>query len=167
MKSAMGQSLLRLAAMVLLALAPLACAAKEACPWMNDATAGGFLGGNVASVVTHPEGNKGDATCEFSLIGQGDLLSLRIEVQTMSDLSQYAGFRARCGADSESVRAVGNEAVACSAGTSKRQMTEQVVGRVRNRVFIVRIVARAEVLDPTLARDRAEKAAEQVAGILF
>jgi hypothetical protein len=147
---------------------PAFCDTSEACPWLNAATAGGFLGGPVTSNVTHPSPNKYDATCEF-VRHEGPLTtSLRIEVETMKDPPHdFASYNSRCGADATPLRAIGNEALVCSLQGKKKQVSEQVVSRVRERAFIVRASSNAQPPASSALREQARRAAEQVAGMLF
>lgn len=149
-------------------LLPAMCAADETCPWLNAATADGVLGGSVTTSVTHPNKTPEDAICEF-VRRQGTLLySLRIDVQTMSaPKSQFASFKAQCGTRVEALRAIGNEAVACSHEPDKERTSEQVIGRVRDRAFLVRLSTTDSSLPRDAIREKARSVAEQVAGILF
>lgn len=142
--------------------------AKETCPWLNEATAAGFLGGNVTGTVTHPDRNKDDANCDFTLRRGSATTVLRIEVETMpARAADFAPYLARCGPHSAPLKAIGNEAVACGFDRKKKEVSEQVVGRVRDRVFTVRITSNPGAADRTVLRDRVQKVAEQVAGFLF
>jgi hypothetical protein len=93
---------------------------------------------------------------------------LRIEVVTMSDVAAaFPGFRGRCGIDSQPVRAIGNEAVVCGVAAAVRGgVAEQVVGRVRERAFVVSISAGVGTDQATL-RETTLRVAEMVAGFLF
>jgi hypothetical protein len=152
--------------------------AKETCPWINDPTAAGFLGGDVTSTVTFAikdrtdpnfsNVDKNDATCEF-VHHQGSVVTtLHIEVESMTGPpSSFATYVARCGSQSLPVRAVGNEAVACELEGKKNTISEQIVSRVRGRAFIVRITSTAGSADKELLHQKARNVAEQVAGFLF
>ena len=144
--------------------------AKENCPWLNEATAGGTLEGTVTSTVTHPNSNKDDATCEFIHRDGAIATELEIEVATIGGAHDaFAAYVARCGQNSVPLKAIGNEAVACSVDdrTKKRSVSEQVVGRVRDRAFTVRITSNAASPERGALREAARKIAEQVAGFLF
>jgi hypothetical protein len=155
-------------AMCLAACAPGICQAKETCPWLNEATAAGFLNTSATSSVTHPNKNKGDATCEFIHRDGSVLTELRIEVETMSGPpATFASYAARCGSNASPLTAIGNEAVACGSDGKKGQLSEQVVGRVRDRAFIVLVSSNADLSDRDVLRNKARKVAEQVAGFLF
>jgi hypothetical protein len=156
--------------MVFLALslcAPALCAASENCPWLNAATAAGALKGSVTFTVTHPAADKTDATCEF-VHREGAVLSkLQIEVETMKDPSrEFASYTAKCGRNATPLRAIGNEALLCSL-RSKSQYSEQVVSRVRERAFLVRVSSNSPGPERTELLDKSQKIAEQVAGFLF
>jgi hypothetical protein len=169
----------------LFGVAGVTCHAKEMCPWINEATASGFLHGDVTMTVTHTSNGAdkaaaaaatatgtsvtvGDATCEFVRHDASGVTKLRIEVVTMSDVAAaFPGFRGRCGADGQPVRAIGNEAVVCGATAMARGgVAQQVVGRVRERAFVVSISAAAGTDQATL-RETTLRVAEQVAGFLF
>jgi hypothetical protein len=152
--------------------------AKETCPWINDPTAAGFLGGDVTSTVTFAikdktapnfyNVDKNDATCEF-VHHQGSVVTtLRIEVDTMAGpASSFATYVARCGSQSNPVRAVGNEAVACELEGKKGRISEQIVSRVRGRAFTVRMTSTGGSPERELLRQKVRNVAEQVAGFLF
>lgn len=169
---------------VLFGVAGVGSYAKETCPWINEQTAAGFLHGDVTTTITHNSTGAdkaaaaaatatgtsvtvGDAICEFVRRDATGTTKLRIEVLTMSDVA--AGFpavRARCGAGSQPVRAIGNEAEVCDAAGAGRGVAEQVVGRVRERAFVVSISAGAGA-DQATVRETTLRVAEQVAGFLF
>lgn len=153
---------------LLTACMPSMCQAKEGCPWLNEATAAGALGGPVTSTVAHPGKNSGDANCEFVYRDGSTALTLEIDVETMAEgTNTFASYTARCGPNVEALRAIGNEAVACSLPIKKKAIAEQVVGRVRDRAFIVRVTSNTDSLEPIVLRQKARKIAEQVAGFLF
>ena len=140
----------------------VAKAAEPVCPWLNAATAGGFLQGPARVAVTK---NGEDATCEFTRENSAE--KLRIEVVTMGpSRDELAAYKAQCEQPLASLRAIGNEAVACGVATKNGETAEQVVGRVRNQAFSVRLSAGTSSSRATL-REKVTKVAEQVAGILF
>ena len=166
---------LLLALTTLFIASPSACLAQAQCPWMNAATAAGFLGGEVQSTVSGVTVD-GDATCQFTRQGSsGAGAMLRIAVHTMPHTSQdYAGYLAQCGAGGVALKGIGNQAVQCipSSGVSKGE--ELIVGRVRDRVFVITIKAdwiSEPPTSPTKTRnpisDDSENIAEQVAGSMF
>jgi hypothetical protein len=128
-----------------------ACRAEDACPYLNAATAAGVLGG---AVVSH---NSPDL-CVFT----HDSSELRIEVVTAAP-----PYKLSCGANPTPLKAIGNEAVACSVEEKNGRVAEQVSGRVRDHVFLVRLFTADRSLSRTTLRDKARSIAEQVAGILF
>jgi hypothetical protein len=153
---------------VLLVMSLLAHAeTTEVCPWMNAATAGGFLEGTVTSDVTRPA-NKFDATCEFVRHDGKVVVRLWIEVTTMKDtVAEYPSYISKCGTGATPLRAIGNEALVCSLKEKKKQVAEQIVSRVRERAFIVRVSSNARPLEQTVLREKAREISEQVAGSLF
>lgn len=161
------------------------CRAKEMCPWINEATASGYMRGDVTMTVTHTSMGAdkaaaaaatatgtsemvGDATCEFVRHDASGVAKLHVEVVTMSDFAaSFPAFRGRCGADSQAVRAIGNEAVVCRMkAMAGGGIVEQVVARVRARAFVVSISSSAGTDQATL-RETTLRVAEQVAGFLF
>jgi hypothetical protein len=139
------------------------------CPWMNEATAGGILGG-VVTVTTNVTGH-GDGVCEFWR-RQGTILrQLRISVNIMTDIPrQFPAYLAQCPPTSARLAAVGNEAVTCSDNSKAELYSEQVVGRVRDQAFAVSVsssVGNDASMTQEMRREKANLAAEQVAGILF
>jgi hypothetical protein len=109
---------------------------------MNAASAGGYLGG-AANEAT---------PCNFARANA----SLTIEIATGQDLAPYL---AKCGSQAFPLKAIGNEAFACSMANGER-----VIGRVRDQIFVVTIVTDEA---PAALREKARKAAEQVAGNLY
>lgn len=151
---------------------PSRSVAKESCPWINDATASGALEGTVTATVTHPEMSKDTdvATCVFLHQSGSTGIELRIEVEVLSGKpGAYAAYARRCGSDGVALRAIGNEAVTCSYEDKKKKkwMSEQVVGRVRDHVFTVRVSSNAASADRAILREKARKMAEQLTGYLF
>ena len=142
------------------AFLPLICAAGEKCPWLNSATAAGVLGGAVKSDVTQ-------SACEFVRRDGTSELALRIEVETLGAPREFASRAARCGPGAETLKAIGNEAVACTHSGTKGTTAEQVIGRVRNQAFLVRVSTDDRASAPASLREKARKVAEQVAGFLF
>lgn len=138
----------------------LMCAAEDTCPWLNAATAAGVLGGAVKANVTQ-------TACEFVRLGGSSEPALRIEVETLGAPRDFASRAAQCGSDAEALKAIGNEAVACTHSGKKGRMAEQVVGRVRTQAFLARISTDDHLATSAELREKAGKIAEQVAGFLF
>jgi len=147
------------------------CLAEPQCPWMNAATAGGFLGGEAKAAVTGVT-VEGDATCAFK-VGTGSML--RIAVHTMTHTpEEFPRYLALCGGGSASLKGIGNEASQCMPKAGESKGEELIVGRVRDRVFVISIKAdwiTQPPSNPTKTRnpisDDSENIAEQVAGSMF
>src|ERR1700722_6406127 len=153
-------------------LLPAICQAAEMCPWLNAATAGGVLGGAVDMTVTRRDSSrdssKDDANCDFVRKRGAVLYELRIEVQTMGEaVKEFGSFRSRCGSDARPLKAIGNEALACSVDDKSGHRTAQVVSRGRDRAFIVRVTTTDSAITPDALIEKARGMAEQVAGNLF
>ncbi len=142
------------------ALFPLICVADEKCPWLNAATAAGVLSGAVTATVTQ-------TTCEFVRRDGSIESALRIEVEAIGAPSAFSSLIEQCRTDKVPLKAIGNEAVACSSAEKKGQTAEQVVGRVRNQAFVVRISTNSHAATSAAIREQARKVAEQIAGFLF
>jgi hypothetical protein len=152
-----------------LAFMPAVCHAQAKCPWINEATARGVVGGAVT--VTVKVNDQGAGVCEFSRQEGVAVHQLRIAVDTMTDIpKQFPSYLAQCPPKSAPLRAIGNEAVMCSIQGKEDKYAESVVGRVRNQAFAVSVSSSVQD-DPSMTQEiRREKAnlmAEQVAGILF
>ncbi|MDQ2713270.1 MAG: hypothetical protein M3Y24_13750 [Acidobacteriota bacterium] len=133
---------------------------------MNSATAGGVLGGSVTTHVTHSGKDKGDGACEFIRAGSVTY-TLRIEVTTMAHVpSDFKSWLAQCGRNSTPVRGIGNEAIACDL-TKDSQVSAQILSRVRERAFLVRVTANKSSAPLVPLREQAHSAADQVSGNLF
>lgn len=146
------------------------CRAEEGhCAWLNDATASGVLNGPVTlDLETAP----GDQTiCVFTDPRTAkDYSALRIMVQPLTDVTKaVASHESLCTSPATALKAIGNEAVSCSADVGYSR-GEQVIGRVRDRLFIV-TVSSTMAHDPSMTRqllkDKTRMIAEQVAGALF
>jgi hypothetical protein len=133
---------------------PAMAGAEDRCPWLNAATAGGVLGGAVQMTVT-------PASCEFVRQYSGHETVLRIEVGAVN------APHAQCGSGTVALKAIGNEAMACTHQGKQGWMAEQVVGRVRDQAFLVRVGTDDPSAAAKMLREKARNVAEQVAGILF
>jgi hypothetical protein len=184
-------------ALVVILFVPACCQAEETCLWLNAATAGGILDGAVTATVSRPNGspvnthpanakssagpmnaNPGaanyskdgidDADCVFARRAGTTLTEMRIEVRTMNDSrNELTAHLAHCGALPVPLKAIGTEALACSLDGKAEQHAEQVVGRVRDRVFLVRLSTNDASIGQAVLREKTRKTAEQVAGNLF
>jgi hypothetical protein len=170
-------------------LAPGDCRAEAKCPWLNAATAGGLLGGEVKMAVTAPADpgpvkgvgqasypdqirmDRFDTSCEFTRKADDGVYTLRIAVKTMGDpATEFGAYVAQCGGTSRALKAIGNEAVQCLAKDGSAPDEERVVARVRERAFVLTVSRTG--LKPIapgadLLRDDTRNIAEQVAGSLF
>jgi hypothetical protein len=148
---------------------PAVCHAQAKCPWINEATASGILGGDVTLSATVSD--RGEGVCEFSRHHQDVVYQLRISVNIMSDIAkEFPTYIAQCPPKTNPLPAVGNEAVMCSIQGKGGTSAEMVVGRVRDQAFVVSISSSLQE-DPSMTqemrREKANRVAEQVAGILF
>jgi hypothetical protein len=150
-------------------LGSVECRAEVLCPWLNAATAAGVLGGEVQLSVSGVT-PLGDATCDF-VLKQSASTSLHITVHTMSQIAaDYAAFVAQCGGTFVPLRGIGNEAGQCVPDRNRTQEGERIVGRVRDRAFLI-AVRRSPPASPVASKqglsDETRNLAEQIAGALF
>ncbi len=150
-------------------LMPAACRAETKCPWLNEATARGILGGEVKMTVEiNPQGN---GECQFSRRQGTAVFQLRISVHKMTNVvTQFPTYLSFCPPNSPPLRTIGNEAVTCTTERKGSKYDENVVSRVRDAAFIVSVSSTIQD-DPQMTkqmrRDKANLVAEQVAGNLF
>jgi hypothetical protein len=121
------------------------------------------------SVEMHSTEDGGNI-CIFSTQRDSAVYTLRISVVEIKDpIKGISSYRSRCTSPAISLRAIGNEAVLCGADAGSSH-GEQVIGRVRNNIFIVE-VSDSMAKDPSMTREllqeKARSTAEQVAGNLF
>jgi hypothetical protein len=145
------------------------CHAQPKCPWMNEATARGILLGPVTLTVN--VNDHGDGFCDFSLQHGAAIRHLHISVFNMTDVpKEFPSYLAQCPPRSAALHVIGNEAVFCTTEGDADAHAERVVGRVRAQAFLVDVSSTAPD-DPSMPRemrrDKANLAAELVAGILF
>jgi hypothetical protein len=149
-------------------IAPRCGLAEVSCPWLNSATAAGVLGGEVQANVT-PLTPQGDTTCDFRRTEHSSVSSLTIAVHTMALPSKdFASYLARCSGTAVALKAVGNEAVQCVSNNSSG--AEQIIGRVRDRAFVIDLKRGVPGQRTSTAGGLSEEArnvAEQIAGALF
>lgn len=152
-----------------LLLLTASCRAQAHCAWLNDATASGFLNGPVTLDLETAADD--ESICVFTNLKTAkDYSTLRIMVQPLKDVNNaVASHKSRCTSAPVALRAIGNEAVSCSADVGYSR-GEQVIGRVRDRLFIV-TVSSTIAQDPSATRqllqEKARTIAEQIAGALF
>jgi hypothetical protein len=149
-------------------VAPRRGLAEVPCPWLNSATAAGVLGGDVQANVT-PLTPLGDTTCDFRRTDQSTVSSLTIAVHTMASPSKdFVSYLAGCAGTKVPLKAIGNEAVQCVQNNGSG--VEQIIGRVRERAFVIDLKRSSTGHRTSIASGLSEEArnvAEQVAGALF
>lgn len=149
---------------------PVRAHAKNNCPWLNEATASGLLGGDATGDFT--EATTGQpSVCTFTQQADGVTRTLRLTVEVATDpQARLTAVVQSCGADAAPLKAIGNSATVCSADERKGPLGERVVGRVRDQVFTITLKTTLKG-DPTMTRDMLKAhiytAAEQIAGNLF
>jgi hypothetical protein len=163
---------MRMSPTLLLSLAlftPAICRSQTKCPWLNEATARGILGGDLNLSVTLDD--QGAGVCKFTRQHGSATQELRISVTFMTNIAkQFPVYLAQCPPKSAPLPATGNEAVVCAIHSKADQYAEKVVGRVRNQAFVVSVSSTIQD-DPSMTqamrREKANLTAEMVAGILF
>jgi hypothetical protein len=164
-----SRSALRLALGLSLGMTVRVAQAANTCPWMNEATASGLLGGD--AIGNYQASSAGQAAvCTFTEHRDHATRVLRIQVETRPDASvRLRSMEDACRSDGRPLQAIGNEALVCADDRGGR-LGEQVLGRVRDQIFTIRVSSSLKN-DPTLTRDALQRlistAAEQVAGNLF
>lgn len=139
------------------------------CAWLNDATASGVLNGPATLALETAPGDQ--SICVFTNLKTAkDYSALRIMVQPLADVTKaVASHESLCTAPAAALKAIGNEAVSCSADVGYSR-GEQVIGRVRDRLFIVTVsstIAQDPLMTRQLLQAKARMIAEQIAGALF
>jgi hypothetical protein len=190
------RTLQRMLPAIFLLVPALCHGGEESCLWMNAATAGGVLGGMVIATVSHPNTDVSnvhtanarsgagptsaaasaatylkvgtdDSDCSFILQPGPVAAELRIKVRTMSDpKKEFASYTSQCRAKQTPLKALGNEAFACTLDGNAPRITDLLVGRVRDRVFIMRLSTNEPATESTVG-ERLRRAADIVAGNLF
>jgi hypothetical protein len=146
------------------------CPAQRICPWMNVATASGYMGGPASAAVNQTSDSAG--TCVFTLLSGTAKESLTISVAPAENGDKYlASYGLGCISPAQPLRAIGNEAMMCAV-TAATSHGEQVVGRVRDSIFIVAMASQAPAnrggaREASASAEKVESVAEQVAGNLF
>jgi hypothetical protein len=144
--------------------------AKNNCPWMNEATSSGLLGGDAVGEFTDVAPGK-PASCLFTQAGPNFTRTLRITVEVTPDTHMHFETAAQaCTKTASPLEAIGNEASMCTLESRNSGLTQLVVGRVRDQLFTITFSTTLKE-DPILTRmslkEKAYTAAEQVAGNLF
>jgi hypothetical protein len=163
-------------------LIPTGAHAANTCPWLTEATAGGLLGGTAvgsytaatatADAATPPtvEMNQ-PGTCVFTDKEGAGMRELTITMEVSPDAhAKLAGMMQACGASSQLLQAIGNEAAVCAMDAHRKSVSERVVGRVRNQIFTITLhttLSDDPVLNTSSLMTKIYTASEQVAGNLF
>jgi hypothetical protein len=180
---------LRIALVVLALLIPASAHATNNCPWLTEATVGGLLGGTVVgsytagplvttstSATITPDAGPTvrmdqPGTCVFIDKEGAGMRELTVTMEVSPDAhTKLAGMMQACGASSQLLQAIGNEAAVCAMDMHKKSVSERVVGRVRNQIFTITIHTTLNddpVLNASALMTRIYTASEQVAGNLF
>lgn len=149
---------------------PMAGRAANNCPWINEATASGLLGGGANGEFT-PAATGQPAVCTFTQQSTEVTRTLRITVELAADPHAQLGTVAQiCGPDVAPVKAIGNEAMVCAADGRKGATGERIIGRVRDQVFTITIGTTLKsdpILNAYALKSNVLTAAEQVSGNLF
>lgn len=158
------------AGLVLLCAPPIARAANH-CPWMNEATASGLLGGNAAGAYSSSTANQ-PSVCTFTQTNADvtRVLTITIDLAKDDPHAQLMKSETACGPNPVRLKAIGNEAVTCGADESTAGRGMRAVGRVRDQVFEILITTTRKddpILTGAALRIRINTAAEQVSGNLF
>ncbi|HET9088543.1 MAG TPA: hypothetical protein VFN53_13570 [Acidobacteriaceae bacterium] len=137
---------------------------------MNSATAAGFLGGPVTSVVLPAGKGSQDVTCDFVSQHSKVQSILKIVVTTMSHPRQeFESYERQCGPNAVPLIAIGNEAIECAAETNGERSV-RAIGRVRNRAFVVTVnnlLSNGVAASQNEQMEKTRHVAEQVSEALF
>jgi hypothetical protein len=152
-------------AMILCALfifvTPAVCLAATTCSYINMATSTGILGAPVQLAMRHTT-SAGDV-CDYTTAGDQERRHLHVEVRPVSDSARdFATSKEGCKGKPEVVHALGNEAWSCNLRDAPYGMA--IFGRVRNMLFIVRVMG---ISDDAVLSDKSSLAAEIVANNLY
>ena len=182
--------------LVLLFALPLLSHGQENCLWLNAATAGGVLGGPVTLAVSHPnphpmDGQPANVTSAYgptsanatstnyagNAVDDADCTydrqpatagGMHVSVRTMPDSQKaFASYVAWCGARGTPLKAIGNEAVTCELKGKSGHLSEEVVGRIRDRIFQIDLSVNDRSLTSEALHEKARATAEIIAGNLF
>ena len=180
---------LRIALALFALLIPVSAHAANNCPWLTEATVGGLLGGDAVGAYTAgplvatstsatitPDAGPTvrmdqPGTCVFTSNEGEGMRELIVTMEVSADAhAKLAGMMQACGASSQLLQAIGNEAAVCAMDAHKKSVSERVVGRVRNQIFTITIQTTVKddpVLNASALMTRIYTASEQVAGNLF
>jgi len=146
------------------------CHAKNNCPWINEATASGLLGGDAVNEFTEASAGQ-PAVCTITQAGAGFTRTLRITVEVVPDTHvRWQTAAQACGKNAASIQAIGNEASMCPLDNHSAGLAELVVGRVRDQLFTITLSTTLKddlILTRMSLKEKIYTASEQVAGNLF
>lgn len=151
--------------------APAVTRAANNCPWMNEATASGLLGGNAIGSYSASTANQ-PPVCTFTQ-SEGDVtrvLRITVDLAEGDPHAHLMKAEAACGPNPTPLKAIGNEAVSCAVDEPNPGRGARAIGRVRDQVFeILMTTTRKDdsILKSDALRIRINTAAEQVSGNLF
>lgn len=145
--------------------------AANKCPWLNEATASGLLGGAATGTYIDEAGRP--KACTFTERSAKLVRTLQVSVETVRDphsrLISMVG--ATCGLQKASpIQAIGNEAVGCAYDSHNVKRGWHVLGRVRDQIFVISLgssIKNDPVLTPDMTEMKSETAAAQISGNLF
>lgn len=143
---------------------------KAEIPKMLPANVISSAGPSSASASSNSYSDKSidDSDCTFVRQTGPAAAELRIEVRTMSEPGKEFGSSIRrCGNRAMPLKVVGSEAAVCALNDKAGRLSEQVVGRVRDRAFVIRLSTTDSSMAQSSRREKVEKVGEQVAGNLF
>lgn len=153
------------------ALFSASCHAQNNCPWLNVATASGALG--VPTTLTLNKIGESSTTCVFRPQSGSPAENLTISVMLVADPQNaeqdLKTSENRCTSSATPLKAIGNDAVLC-ANNAANSHGEQVIGRVRDQIFVISMTTEAAPSRDTTndaMTDKVKMIAEQVAGNLF
>ena len=152
-----------------LLLTPVTARAANNCPWMNEATASGLVGGDAVGEFAASEGKP--SVCTFTQHAANFTRTLQIVVEIATDPhARYLALTQTCEGSATPLNAVGNEAVVCAVDPRSDKPGERLLGRVRDQVFTITIGSTLKndpVLNMADIKTKIGTAAEQVTGNLF
>jgi hypothetical protein len=150
-------------------LTPAMARAANSCPWMNEATASGLLGGDAVGAFS--AGQDQPSLCTFTQHDGNETRTLQIAVETAANPHARFLFIAQtCKSPAVQIAAIGNEAMVCPIDPHGNEVGERIMGRVRDQVFTIALSSSLKtdtVLTKETLRVKLGIAAEQVTGNLF
>lgn len=154
--------------LIVFVMAPAMSHAEVSCPWLNRATAAGVLNGSV-SLTAQGVATSGDV-CLFQSQKETTVYRLQIEVHEIgSSAKDGMPTRARCLSQAISLKGLGNEATMCAVNFRSFH-GEQVIGRVRDKEFIIHLgssIKKDPAMTSEMLQVKVKDIAQQVAGSLF